>query len=736
MLHKAKFVWCSFIVGCLSLLCLQNSVQAQLVIRESLDLGSSSSTLELAPFTHNSGPGGIEDAGFIVEEGGKLQIYIENGAKYLSKISEDAFLQVQINGKVDTVFQVPINHFFKRPLKTPTNDICRGDWYLYGRGSHSFKTGYLANYIEDSFTSSRIRNDSYDYRNENYGGEDIFSFRNIPNSFQEKGYIKFRIPTIPIDSVDLSRGLNRLSLDIQDFELKDENFFNVNLVNRGWNENNITFNNEPTVKDTLATKLFGSDRSILVSHEWGYYFIDTENFIKYWLSGNSNNGLRFSFPESDRAELVSFWSNEQGRFGSPTFEMTFEYPGGEPSLETIFPLMDVAEGDTVIVSYIDDGTKRERGRTFTKREGLLNGNRLSLYRMDFWESRSSSNLCGRSGYTTERIEAFTLIEHEEKNLDLLLEFPGSKEVWPSIPGTGANNNFDFTSVENVITDIIIEVKEGDLPKEAQDVTITAEWVKRSGGHNHDGGNDILILPDDRMGWIISTTENDSSHTELRVATNSEGEINLNFRAPEFGGEIAIEAWTLQAPGDTLFATDTITVKVPDLVLLPDGDNYEKVGGTASHHGPRLDNQHEDYREPDNNHYATEAFRDSLISIADAWAELVTNDSTLDNEQTPLNINDLSLPNGGKMDVFGSWNAPHATHRVGRDADIRTTRNLPIGGNRNGIFLSRRIIAGEEQFINTDFENICTEKGASPTPGVHFRVRNGQRIGEHYHVYFY
>ncbi|MDZ7806089.1 MAG: hypothetical protein U5K71_03120 [Gracilimonas sp.] len=169
--------------------------------------------------------------------------------------------------------------------------------------------------------------------------------------------------------------------------------------------------------------------------------------------------------------------------------------------------------------------------------------------------------------------------------------------------------------------------------------------------------------------------------------------------------------------------------MPNLVLLPDGDNYEKVGGTPSHYGPRVDGAYSEYHEPDNNHYATEAFRDSLIAIANAWADSVANDSTLDNRQTPLNINDISLPNGGRFDVFGSWNAPHRTHRLGRDADIRTRRGLPIGRNRNGVLLSRVVIAGEEQFINTDFENLCIEKGANPSPGVHFSIEDGQRVGE-------
>jgi len=138
--------------------------------------------------------------------------------------------------------------------------------------------------------------------------------------------------------------------------------------------------------------------------------------------------------------------------------------------------------------------------------------------------------------------------------------------------------------------------------------------------------------------------------------------------------------------------------------------------------------------------ARDNFGDSLISLANALSGSMANDSTLDNRQTPLNINDISLPNGGKFDVEGRWltrlrNAAHDFHRVGRDADIRTLRSFEsecYREGRNAIILSEYIENGVNLgFKNILFEEIAEESGASPSPMIH-----GTGCNEHYHIYFY
>ena len=101
---------------------------------------------------------------------------------------------------------------------------------------------------------------------------------------------------------------------------------------------------------------------------------------------------------------------------------------------------------------------------------------------------------------------------------------------------------------------------------------------------------------------------------------------------------------------------------------------------------------------------------------------------------------MSLPNGGKFDIFGRWTGSHFYHRVGRDVDIRTTRNLPIGNNRNGVLLTIVLdTSGDplldannnEIFKNRFFEELLFDLGADQNSGIH-----GTGLNEHYHIYFY
>jgi hypothetical protein len=91
-------------------------------------------------------------------------------------------------------------------------------------------------------------------------------------------------------------------------------------------------------------------------------------------------------------------------------------------------------------------------------------------------------------------------------------------------------------------------------------------------------------------------------------------------------------------------TDTVVVRVPDLVLLPEGDTYEKVGGTCQHHGPSDRGIDVECVTPDNNHFAARVVRDSLPLLASAWVDSL--------QQEDLIINDISLPNGGLFQETG------------------------------------------------------------------------------------
>jgi murein endopeptidase len=115
--------------------------------------------------------------------------------------------------------------------------------------------------------------------------------------------------------------------------------------------------------------------------------------------------------------------------------------------------------------------------------------------------------------------------------------------------------------------------------------------------------------------------------------------------------------------ELLFDSVTVVERVPDFVLLPDGVSYVKVGGTCSHHGPRDDNANANCQTTDNNHWGTSRLVGIIVAVADSFAAKYPNHR--------LRINDMSLPNGGKFEIDGSWsvNADHQEHRSGGNADV-------------------------------------------------------------------
>ena len=145
-------------------------------------------------------------------------------------------------------------------------------------------------------------------------------------------------------------------------------------------------------------------------------------------------------------------------------------------------------------------------------------------------------------------------------------------------------------------------------------------------------------------------------------------IRSRYQASLFGGkERIIATMTLSA---AYADTDTVVVRVPGLVLLPEGDTYDKVGGTCRHHGPRNDTLYRDCRTPDDDHWIDPEACDSLVSAAEDFLNGEWNRA-----RERMRINDVSLPQGGLFDVNGDWHGPHVSHRIGKDVDIENRGRL-------------------------------------------------------------
>ena len=297
------------------------------------------------------------------------------------------------------------------------------------------------------------------------------------------------------------------------------------------------------------------------------------------------------------------------------------------------------------------------------------------------------------------------------------------EVWPSIPTHGACSSatgkcrgaYDFAAVDPTVDEVVVRLTQNGAPVEGVKVQIEAEWVVGSGGHSHDKSQN-REPPRSKMG-TFTLPNGRVSTASIEVVTNAAGEARAAYRAPEFGGQVVLRA-TGSYEGDALDDSSTVEVRVPGLELLPDRpDLYYRVGGTPDHHGPRQIGGNPVFQgDSDDNHHAIPAVNNKLAEIAEAWLAMSPS-------HTRIAINDLSLPNGGRFRVAppawgGSSHRAHQFHRVGRDADIKTSR-----GNVEGAI---RLENGR----NKDFEDVVHGLGG-------FAEIHGAGTGdEHYHIYFY
>jgi hypothetical protein len=185
-------------------------------------------------------------------------------------------------------------------------------------------------------------------------------------------------------------------------------------------------------------------------------------------------------------------------------------------------------------------------------------------------------------------------------------------------------------------------------------TVTA--VANSGGHQHHNQRPVgTISPASRV-------------------VGAAGQAVFTYRSHLPGG---IETVAVPVGGAVVQAN--IDVRVPALVELPAGADYDLVGQTATH--------------PDN-HFGAAATNASLQQIAANYeAHKVANNLP---GWPRVAYNDISLAHGGIFDINGDWAPPHHTHRVGRNVDFRTNHLNAA---------QRAVLRG---IINTEGGNILNE----------------------------
>jgi len=120
-----------------------------------------------------------------------------------------------------------------------------------------------------------------------------------------------------------------------------------------------------------------------------------------------------------------------------------------------------------------------------------------------------------------------------------------------------------------------------------------------------------------------------------------------------------------------------------------------------------------------NHYSTPELQDVAINVAvDYYTEAVD----LGLPTGALGINDMSLPHGGRFDLYGQWTEPgspgsaHGTHRIGVDVDIDSRLWVEIGG------VPGRGPGVNQSLLNWVVENLHGSRMPEGSPNqIHYRL---------------
>lgn len=212
------------------------------------------------------------------------------------------------------------------------------------------------------------------------------------------------------------------------------------------------------------------------------------------------------------------------------------------------------------------------------------------------------------------------------------------------------------------TQVVVEVvnASGD-PVSGANVTLTAEPVANSGGHDHDTDRPVGAFSG--PGIIVMSPAHGT--------TGPDGKLFAVFTSTHFGGLETIHAHLTATPAISTSAA--LEVRVPGLVLLPDAATYVKIGGTCNHHGPSdRPSVPSSCRSPDNNHWGAP----DVIQVL----QLIASDYLLKYpSRAMVKFNDISLQFGGAFDMNGNWKRPHRTHDKGKSVDVRSNP-----GNSDGV----------------------------------------------------
>ncbi|HWP82403.1 MAG TPA: hypothetical protein VNN76_07090, partial [Bacteroidota bacterium] len=249
-------------------------------------------------------------------------------------------------------------------------------------------------------------------------------------------------------------------------------------------------------------------------------------------------------------------------------------------------------------------------------------------------------------------EAIVVIEQT-----LRIVVVGPRTVLPLVPPFTAERPHP----ENT-TVLEVYLTRGGQPVANHGIRLTSDYEDGSGGHDHVSPRRPRSF--ENYGHFVSTRTNQRGNPITDV-TGNDGRAAFGYIASQFGDRMKFRVESSEKP--LLWDTTSILERVPDLVALGPGQQYELVGGPDNHSGTNdpcrdassLKSLH--FR----NHYGTSALVQAIRNIAASYDSL--------NPGVRLRINDMSLEYGGLFDTGNRWKSGidegHAEHRIGENADI-------------------------------------------------------------------
>jgi hypothetical protein len=155
-------------------------------------------------------------------------------------------------------------------------------------------------------------------------------------------------------------------------------------------------------------------------------------------------------------------------------------------------------------------------------------------------------------------------------------------------------------------------------------------------------------------------------------TDASGNYSTTFNASAFGGSVNIRA-TVQGQTAT---NKVLEVRIADLGTIATTQDWNLVGATNTH--------------PDN-HYGTATLNVGLAASARDYTDIYYGIGNHAPDADRLKFNDMSLINGGKFEIAGTWSTmtAHDEHRLGQNCDV-FSGNVPTNrwSTLTGIFVNR------------------------------------------------